>query len=72
MFKFGGSEILLSALVMRYVSRKSTLNMKNGKQLLQVTTIKKPSLKKKNPSKDLISQAVPPSPASYGFDRSNY
>ena len=34
MFKFGGSETLLSALVMRYVSRKSTLNMKNGKQLL--------------------------------------
>ena len=27
-FKFGGSETLFSALVMRYVSEKSTLNMK--------------------------------------------
>ena len=27
-FKFGGSEMLLSALVMRYGSKKSTLNMK--------------------------------------------
>ena len=28
MFKFGGSKTLFSALVMRYVSEKSTLNMK--------------------------------------------
>ena len=27
-FKFGGSETLFSALVMRYVSKKLTLNMK--------------------------------------------
>jgi len=27
-FKFGGSEMLFSALVMRYVSEKSTLDMK--------------------------------------------
>ena len=28
MFKFGGSEMLFSTLVMRYVSKKSTSNMK--------------------------------------------
>ena len=40
-FKFGCSEMLFSALVMRYVSEKSASNAdENGKQLLQVTTIK--------------------------------
>ena len=40
-FKFGGSEMLFSALVMRYVSEKSTLNMKMAiNKLLQVTIIK--------------------------------
>ena len=38
MFKFGDSETLFSALVMRYVS-ESILNMENGKQL-QVMLIK--------------------------------
>ena len=40
-FKFGCSETLFSALVMRYLSEKSASNAdENGKQLLQVTTIK--------------------------------
>ena len=38
-FKFGGSETLFSALVMRYVSEKLTLNMKMA-NILQVTIIK--------------------------------
>ena len=37
--KFGGSETLFSALVMGYVSEKSTSNHENGKQL-RVTIIK--------------------------------
>ena len=42
-FKFGGSETLFSALVMRYVSEKSTLNMKmanNCKSLNKITEAK--------------------------------
>ena len=38
-FKFGGSETLFSALVMKYVSEKLTLNMKMA-NILQVTIIK--------------------------------
>ena len=38
-FKFGGSEKLFSALVMRCL-RKIDLKYENSKQLLQVTTIK--------------------------------
>ena len=38
-FKFGGSETLFSALVMKYVSKKLTLNMKMA-NILQVTIIK--------------------------------
>ena len=38
-FKFGGSEMLFSALVMRYVSEKIDLEYENGKQL-QVTIIR--------------------------------
>ena len=40
MFKSGGSKILFSALVMRSVSKKSTLNIKMANNLLQVTIIK--------------------------------
>ena len=42
-FKFGGSETLFSALVMRYVSEKSTLNMKMAndcKSLNKITEAK--------------------------------
>ena len=38
-FKFGGSETLFSAIVMKYVSEKLTLNMKMA-NILQVTIIK--------------------------------
>ena len=38
-FKFGGSETLFSALVMKYVSEKLTLNMKMA-NIWQVTIIK--------------------------------
>ena len=58
MLKFGGSETLLSARAMRYVSRKSTSNMKMVNNYCQARQSKKPSLKKTNPSKDLICQAV--------------
>ena len=54
-FKFGGSEMQFSALVMRCL-RKIDLEYENGKQL-QVTNIKITDLKKTNPSTDLICLA---------------
>ena len=48
MFKFGSSETLFSALVMRSVSEKSTLNIKMANNLLQVTIIKITESKENN------------------------
>ena len=48
MFKFGGSEMLFSALVMRSVSKTSTLNIKMANNLLQVTIIKITESKEKS------------------------
>ena len=50
MFKFGSSETLFSALVMRSVSEKSTLNIKMANNLLQVTMIIKITESKENNS----------------------
>ena len=55
-------ETLLSALVMRYVSRKSTSKMKMGNSYCQSRQSKELSLKKTNPSTDLICLAAHPLP----------
>ena len=74
-FKFGGSETLFLALVMRYVSEKSILHTENGKQL-QVTFIKITESKENKSIHRLdvssstgprraAAHLAPPPPASY-------
>ena len=48
MFKFGGSKMLFSALVMGPVSKKSTLNIKMANNLLQFTIIKRTESQENN------------------------
>ena len=78
-FKFGGSETLFSALVMKYVSEKLTLNMKMA-NILQVTIIKITDSKENKPIHRLnVSRTTGPvggggscppcPPASNGSDR---
>ena len=76
-FKFGGSETLFSALVMRYVSEKSTSNDENCKQL-QITIIEITESKENKSIHRLDfsgstgpgGTAAPPPPSSYGSENS--
>ena len=75
-FKFGGSETLFSALVMKYVSEKLTLNMKMA-NILQVTIIKITDSKENKSihrlnvsgSTGQVGGGGPCPPASNGSDR---
>ena len=69
-FAFGGSKTIFSALVMRYVSEKSTLNMKMANTIIKITESKEnKSIHRLDVSGSTGPGGTAAPPASYGSAR---